>query len=427
LRQDIVLVLYYKKENMYSFNALVGAIETINELSDIKIYLIREKVDLFDSLKDFCKIFNKIIVGISFFTTQLWEIYDLVKKLRKQFKSKIFLLAGGPHPTGDPIGTLKIGFDLVAVGEAEETIIEILKKFGKNESLTYINGTAFFDENNNYNFVGKRSIVDLNKYPPIPLKNVKFGAIEITRGCPYVCYFCQTPSILGVHPRHRSIESICKIVQFMKRHNKLDIRFITPNAFSYGSSDGKKLNLSLLENLLIEIKKIISPGGRIFLGSFPSEVRPEHVNEQTLDLVLRYAANDNVIIGAQSGSQKVLDLCHRGHTVQDVYKAVELTIDSQLKANVDFIFGLPYESEEDIDLTIEVIKDLVSIGARIHTHSFIPLPQTVFVNMSVKRMDKKIRVMIQELNSKGIAYGDWKKQEKIALKIANYFKSRRIS
>jgi len=427
LRQDIILVLYYQKENIYSFNALIGAIETINELDDIKIYFIREKVDLIKSLKEFCKKFNKIIVAVSFFTTQLWEIYDLIKKLKKEFKNKIFLLAGGPHPTGDPRGTLKMGFDLVAVGEAEEILIDILKKFKKGEKLLDIKGTAFLYNNNEYNFVGNRTVVDLDKYPPIPLKNVKFGAIEITRGCPYVCYFCQTPFILGSYPRHRSIGSICRIVKFMKKYNKLDIRFITPNAFSYGSFDGKNLNLSVLENLLVEIKKIISPQGRIFLGSFPSEVRPEHVNEKTLDLVLRYASNDNIIIGAQSGSQRILDLCHRGHTIQDVYKAVELTIDSKLKANVDFIFGLPHEIEEDIDLTIEVIKDLVSIGARIHTHSFIPLPQTVFSKMSVKKLDKKLRVMIQELNSKGIAYGDWKRQEKLAMKIANYFKSDRLS
>lgn len=427
MRQDIILVLYYQKENIYSFNALIGAIETINELDDIKVYFIREKVDLIKSLKEFCKKFNKIIVGISFFTTQLWEIYDLVKKLRKEFKNKIFLLAGGPHPTGDPRGTLKMGFDLVAVGEAEETLIDILKKFKKKEKLLDIKGTAFLDNNKEYNFGGKRPVVELDRYPPIPLKSVKFGAIEITRGCPYICYFCQTPHILGSYPRHRSIESICRIVKFMKKYNKLDIRFITPNAFSYGSSDGKKLNLTALENLLVEIKKIISPRGRIFLGSFPSEVRPEHVNPQTLDLVLKYAANDNIIIGAQSGSQRILNLCHRGHTVEDIYRAVELTINSKLKANVDFIFGLPNETEEDIDLTIEVMKDLASSGARIHTHSFIPLPNTVFANMSVKRINKKLRVMIQELNSKGIAYGDWKKQERIALKIANYLKSKRIS
>jgi B12-binding domain/radical SAM domain protein len=213
----------------------------------------------------------------------------------------------------------------------------------------------------------------------------------------------------------------------MKKYDKLDIRFITPNAFSYGSSDGKRLNLSALENLLIEIKKIITSRGRIFLGSFPSEVRPEHVKTNTLDLVVKYAANDNIIIGAQSGSQRILNMCHRGHRVEDVYKAVELTINSKLIANVDFIFGLPHETEEDIDLTIKVMKELANMGARIHTHSFIPLPQTKFASMGVKKINKKVRIILQELNSKGIAYGDWRKQEKLALKIANYLKSKNVS
>ncbi|GAH14902.1 unnamed protein product, partial [marine sediment metagenome] len=136
--------------------------------------------------------------------------------------------------------------------------------------------------------------IDLDKYPPLPSKHVKYGAIEITRGCPYACYFCQTPYILGTIPRHRSIESICDAVRIMKGYKKTDIRFISPNAFSYGSRDGKTLNLPVLEQLLINIREIIEPEGRIYFGTFPSEVRPEHVTEETLGLVLKYAANDNL-------------------------------------------------------------------------------------------------------------------------------------
>jgi B12-binding domain/radical SAM domain protein len=317
-----------------------------------------------------------------------------------------------------------MGFDLVVVGEGEETIIEIFKKVKKDEDISKIKGISFFNEKDDYVYTGKRQPIDLDQYPPLPMKNVRFGAIEITRGCPFVCYFCQTPYISGAKPRHRSIESICNIVKFMKRHNKTDIRFISPNSFSYASIDGKILNLTKLEDLLEKIYHIIKPNGRLFLGSFPSEVRPEHVNKETLGLVLKYAANDNIVIGAQSGSQRILDLCNRGHTVEEVYNAVELTIKSNLKANVDFIFGLPDETEEDIDLTIKVIKDLSDIGARIHTHTFMPLPQTLFAKKPFQKVNKKIVKFITELNSKGLAYGEWKKQEKLAMKIAKYLKSK---
>jgi len=60
---------------------------------------------------------QKVVVGISFFTTQLWEILDLIKILRKKYNKRALFIAGGPHPTGDPGGTLEMGFDLVVKGE----------------------------------------------------------------------------------------------------------------------------------------------------------------------------------------------------------------------------------------------------------------------------------------------------------------------
>ena len=427
MHKKIVFVVYYTKANKYSFNALIGAIETKKELDDLDIEFINNKEDLLKNLKLFIETNDKIILGISFFTTQLWETLRLMKTIRKRFSKKIFCIAGGPHPTGDPVGTLKMGFDIVFIGEGERSLIEFLIKFGRDEDYHIVKGIGYFDNYDNYQFTGNVISIDLDNFPPFPIKHNKFGAIEITRGCPYICYFCQTPIILGTYPRHRSIDSICKYVKIMKSKNLTDIRFITPNAFSYGSIDGKTLNLVKLEELLYEVKEIIKPEGRIFFGSFPSEVRPEHINEITLNLILKYASNDNIIIGAQSGSQKILDLCHRDHSVEDVYNAVNLTLSKHIKANVDFIFGLPGENREDIKLTIKMMKDLVKMGARIHTHSFIPLPKTPFANKTAIKIDKEIKKTILELTSSGNAFGEWKKQEYLAIKISKYLKERKFS
>ncbi len=423
LPKKIAFVVYYNKINKYSFNALISALDNEKELDDIIVYFISTKEELLKELVYITETYDEIILGVSFFTTQLWEISRLIKTIRKNFGNKILCIAGGPHPSGDPKGTLKMGFNVVFTGESEETLIEFLKKIKNKENYHNIKGLAYISKNNKYHYTGKRNLIDLDKFPPFPVKYNKFGAIEITRGCPYLCSFCQTPFILGITPRHRSIDYICKYVKLMKSKNLTDIRFITPNAFSYGSKDGKTLNLTKLEDLLRKIKRIIQPEGRIFFGSFPSEVRPEHVNDSTLDLILNYASNDNIIIGAQSGSQKILNFCHRGHTVEDIHNAVELTLSKKLKANVDFIFGLPGETEEDIRLTINMMKDLSNRGAKIHTHSFIPLPHTPFAKKKVSKIDEEVKGAINELTSKGYAFGEWKKQEKLALKIEKYFKT----
>jgi B12-binding domain/radical SAM domain protein len=422
MKEGIAFVAYYQKQNIYSFNALIGAIESDEDLRDIAIYYVRSRQRLYKDLLTIIKKHQIVVVGISFFTTQLWEINNLVKDLKKQYLNEIVIIAGGPHPTGDPQRTLMMGFDIVVIGEGENTICDLLKAMKINGDFKQVKGIAYLDPKNKYCYTGKRAPIDLDSYPPFPIKFTQFGAIEITRGCPYVCYYCQTPYILGTFPRHRSVESIFKYIKIMKNENLTDIRFISPNAFSYGSQDGKTLNITKVEELLSNVRKLIGTSGKLFFGSFPSEVRPEHVMRETVNLILKYADNDNIIIGAQSGSQKILDLCHRDHSIEDVINAVELTINAGLKANVDFIFGLPNESEEDIKLTIELMETLTKKGAKIHTHAFIPLPQTPFAQKKVAPINEKLKRVIKSLNSRGLAYGEWERQEQLAIKISQYLR-----
>jgi B12-binding domain/radical SAM domain protein len=426
LENNIAFVVYYQKDNFHSFNALIGAIETEERLSDIKLYFLRGESNLIQSLNKILLIHRKVILGISFFTTQIWEISELIQKLRKYYERDLFIVGGGPHPSGDPLGTLKMGFDLVVIGEGEETIIDLLLKFKEGNSIYTIKGIGYIDNESNYIFTGKREPINLDDYPPLPVKSPKFGAIEITRGCPYMCYFCQTSFLFGTQPRHRSIDAICQVIEFMIEYKKTDIRFITPNAFSYGSSDGKELNLSRLEELLKQTKNVIGSSGRVFLGSFPSEVRPEHVTKESIELIINYASNDNIVIGAQSGSEEVLESCHRGHSVKDVYNAVQLTINSGLKANVDFIFGLPYETDQDINLSLAFMKELSTMGAKIHAHTFMPLPGTPYSNIPVKKLTNEFKKQIRVLISRGVLFGNWSQQEKLATKISNYLKDNKM-
>jgi B12-binding domain/radical SAM domain protein len=421
-------LVYYHRYNFFSLNAIVASLEREEIFANVDFYFSKARNELINTIEELLKTYHKIVIGISFYTTQIFDIYSLVQHLRDKFKEKIFIIAGGAHPTGDPSGTLKMGFDVAVVGEGESTIIELMKAIITNKPYKGVKGIAYLSENAEYIYTGKQDLIDLNKYPPFPTKNTRYGAIEITRGCPYICYFCQTPYILGAIPRHRSIEMISKYVQELKNHygDLTDIRFITPNAFSYGSIDGRTLNLEVLEDLIRHVRKILGEKGRIFLGSFPSEVRPEHVTQNTLDLVLKYADNDNITIGAQSGSQKLLDLCHRGHSVQDITNAVDLTLKNNLKINVDFIFGLPGEDDEDIELTITLMKNLSEKGARIHAHSFLPLPQTPFAKESAGKINKKYIKEIKNLISKGIAFGNWKKQEQLAFRITKYYENKRF-
>ncbi len=408
-------IVFYDKDTIFSLNAVVAALETDRSTRQIAIFYIYELRELMAKLQRILNVYELIVVGFSLFLTQIGEIIKVIKKIRKRFGNRIIIIAGGPHPSARPKETLKIGFDAVFIGESEKTVIKYFKRLQNNKNVDKVKGMACFNQNGSYCYTKKDYTINLDQYPPFPVKNTRFGAIEIGRGCPYACNFCQASFMMGTKTRYRSIETICKYVEILKKEFKedTDIRFIIPNAFSYGSKDGKSINLPKLDELLSRVKGIIEAQGRIFYGTFPSEVRPEHINDETLALLKKYADNDNIIIGAQSGSQKMLDHCHRGHTIHDIYTAVELTSKFGLLPNVDFIFGLPGEEEQDKIQTRECMKDLISMGARIHAHFFIPLPGTPFAGASVRNIDKETRKFLKKYNYKGKVYGNWRKQEKI--------------
>lgn len=425
LKSDVILLFYYTKSNRYSVNAITGAIESNPDLCRLKLDFSCSYEELLLKLKSYIDEFRLIILALSFFTTQIWEMYKLIREIRNRYANRVLIICGGAHSTGMPEDVLKTGADIVVLGEAEETFSLLLKKILKQDDYKDLKCIAYIRDGNIRYSIMQEYIV-LDKYQPFGIKHNKFGPIEITRGCPYVCFYCQTPRIFGTKIRHRSIDIICKYIEIMKRYKMTDIRFISPNAFSYGSKDGKSINYELIESLLKNIRKVLKDDGRIFFGTFPSEVRPESVNYETIKLILKYADNDNITIGAQTGSDRLLKLICRSHTVKDVFNAVKVAIKYNIKPNVDFIFGLPGENDEDINETIRVIEDLANMGARIHCHTFIPLPQTPFAKSEVKPINRKYIKAINMLIHKGVVFGEWKKQEEIAFRLYKYFCNKTI-
>ena len=419
---DLAVAFFYKKSNRYGFNALAGALESRREqeLHELPLFFFRTEEELLSGVKELSEKHSKVVVALSFFTTQVWDVEPLVASLRAT-ASNLFLVAGGPHPTGMPEKTLSMGFDAVCYGEGEETFPELLLALLREKELLSVKG-LWLSTPNGPVFTGRRRPVELGRYLPVSFKYRKFGPIEISRGCPYVCYYCQTPFMFGARQRHRPLEQVVEVISRMREFGLKDFRFITPNAFSYGSEDGKSVNLEALREFLAETKRAAGPGGRVFLGSFPSEVRPEHVTEETVSLVKEFASNDNLVIGAQSGSDRVLKLCHRGHTVEDVVRAVKVTVKAGLKANVDFIFGLPGETEEDVLETVKVMRELVKLGARVHAHTFMPLPQTPFAGKPAGKVHRKMEKLIRELLPSGVIFGNWREQELLAQKIERYLR-----
>jgi radical SAM superfamily enzyme YgiQ (UPF0313 family) len=263
------------------------------------------------------------------------------------------------HATAEPVQTLDAGWDMAAIGEQR----------------------------------------DLNDFLGFALRWDKFNALEITRGCIYACRFCQTPFMFSAKFRHRSLENIRWHVDQMRARGLRDVRFITPTALSWGTLT-EEPDLAAVEEMLASCKEGIGPSGRVFFGSFPSEIRPEHVSREALRLVKKYCANNNIIVGAQSGSDRVLGAAKRGHDTEEVRRAVRLGIEEGFRINVDMIFGMPGENREDVDASLK------------------PLPGTPWRDAPPGDVDPATIREVDRLSQRGALYGHWQKQRDHAARLA---------
>lgn len=299
-------------------------------------------------------------------------------------------IAGGPHPSALPVEMAGIA-DYVVVGEGEYVLPKLLKAIMTGAG-TLPPGVA-----TKSGLIPNDTCVLLDSYPAFT--SVK-SFIEISRGCPFRCGYCQTPRLFGSRMRHRSVDEIVKVSKVYR-----DVRFLTPNALAYGST-GRKPALDKLEKLLSSFSK----DQNLYLGTFPSEVRPEFLTDEAVDLIEKYCTNKKIHFGAQSGSDRVLSLLNRGHTCVDVTSAVELCRERGFTPVVDYIVGIPFESEEDQMETVEQMKWVSRFG-KIHAHYFTPLPGTPLAGTTPSPLIPEINNLLGKLSLSGKATGHWSDAE----------------
>jgi B12-binding domain/radical SAM domain protein len=217
--------------------------------------------------------------------------------------------------------------------------------------------------------------------------------------------------------RHRSVEDVRAHVAELRRAGLVYVRFVTPTALSYGA-DGEAPDLDAVEALLAAVREAFGRERKVYFGTFPSEVRPEHVTERALAVLGRWVDNDNLVIGAQSGSPRLLRAMQRGHDVDDVRRAVRLAAAAGFRANVDFLLGHPGETPEDQRLSLALAEELIALGARIHSHAFMPLPGTPLRDAMPAPIEAGTAAAMARMESRGAMYGQWRQQVVAADRLA---------
>ncbi|MGV8110243.1 TIGR04013 family B12-binding domain/radical SAM domain-containing protein [Methanospirillum sp.] len=300
-------------------------------------------------------------------------------------------IIGGPHASARWKDLVSVA-DYVVVGEGEYTVPRLLESIEKNMPLPPGVATS-----SSYKPVDHTVYLDGN-----PSFGEYKGYIEISRGCPYGCTYCQTPRIFGRCMRHRSISSIVNLAKSFR-----DIRFLSPNALAYGT-DGIHPDIRHISSLLKELAKL--PEKKIFLGTFPGEIRPEFVTEDAIALISRYCSNTKVHIGAQSGADSTLKKIHRGHSLTKVWDAIYACTDAGLTPIVDIIVGFPDETDEELLETVSLCHEVSKIGY-VHAHRFFPLPGTPLERGTSRDLIPEVVSTLGSLALSGRLTGSWNNPE----------------
>ncbi len=410
VNSDYIVLLYWDKTSWYAFGALTASLTTHGIPYEVF------KGEATPKIQEWITRGYKVIYGESARNMTVSGLYTRLKAINQHFSpSDVITVIGGPQASGTPEAILRHGATFVVIGEGEVTFPELVKKlvnhqFSLNSSIN-IPGIAYFDSVDDLILTPSRPRIDLNDFCPYSIKESfpLHPPIEIMRGCAFRCRFCQVPYMYG-NPKYRSIDTIIKIVDHYYRYfsplkKEVDIRFIAPNSLGYMEQRRGLPNIPVLKELVHRIKQY---DVRLFLGTFPSEIRPEYITEDSISL-FSMVDNSQLSVGFQSGSDKVLHDMRRGHTVEAGIHAYDLLSEHGLVPVFDFILGTPTESENDQWATLSLMRELGK-KARVRLHYFMPLPGTPWATSSPIPLYPDVQSEIGRLAHDEIISGDFARQ-----------------
>lgn len=267
------------------------------------------------------------------------------------------IILGGPDVRYNAEELLLHGANYIIIGEGELTSLELITAIQKNQPATIdsIQGLAFLkdglihftEERVKLKIIDElpfpaRDKIDLNAYQEVWRKHHNMSTISIStmRGCPYTCKWCSR-AVYGLSYRRRSPELVVDEIEHIYNTYQPDSLWFVDDVFT--------VNHKWLRQFHELIKK------RGLKISYECISRADRMNEEVIAL-LKESGCFRVWIGAESGSQKVIDLMDRRVDVNKVRDMILATREAGMEAGTFIMLGYPGETEEDILETIHHLK-----------------------------------------------------------------------
>ena len=290
---------------------------------------------------------NPTIIGIQSMYSMRKKSLELARRLRDHCR---LLVAGGALPTTEPEAFLN-DFDLVVIGEGEQTMLDIIKQFRKGGSLFQIKGVAF-KEKGQIKRTHSRGLMNDIDCLPSPSRELfdnfayqkyydgKYGykttAIMTSRGCPFACDFCSRP-IFGNEFRARSASKVADEVEesISLGYNRI---WFADDCFTLN----RKRLIEVCDEIINRRLKI----------DWECLSRVDTLDTNTANK-MRQAGCVRMFFGIESGNDSILKIMNKQITTKQAYIAIQICKKQGIKAGAFFILGYPGENAQTIINTVK--------------------------------------------------------------------------
>lgn len=299
--------------------------------------------------------------------------------LESSQRAGAMVLVNGSDASDHTLDYLQRGFRCVLLGEAEWTLLEAVQHLLKGEeaALDHIAGLAYLQEETgelvrterralmrdlDHLPFPSRDLVDMKQYRSAWKSAHGYFSLNIvaSRGCPYRCNWCAKP-IYGDSFSVRSARSVAEEMRQLKYDLGAEHLWFADDIFG--------LRPKWVRELATEVERLDAA------IPFKMQTRVDLMSPDTVS-ALRRAGCAEVWMGAESGSQKILDAMDKGTRVEQIAKARKNLRDEGIRACYFLQFGYPGETWQDIQNTIKLVRDTRpdDIGVSVS----YPLPGTKF-------------------------------------------------
>jgi len=358
------------------------------KLLDQRAHIITEQ-----TLKNYLSS-DTICVGISTMTgTQIRNALILAQMVRDLTNDKVPIVWGGCHPSIAPDQTLEDDkVDIVVSGEGDETFLDLVQALDQKRSLSTVKGIFYTDDGKTVK-TEPRSLLDVETLLPTPWDLIDVEKYihpdmylktssrvldigQTSRGCPFRCGFCSSATIRQRKWRAMSAEkSLNMIVDQVKRFNLNGI-WLRDDEFYID----RKRATTICEGIIKE---------KLNICFYTSGTRADvfmKASDYDID-VLKRAGAYTLKFGAESGSQKILDLMNKGIRVEQTLGANQRCKKHGITPVFGLMIGYPTETfneiNETIDLGFRIKKE--NPQAQLETMAcFTPLPGTPDFKLAIE-------------------------------------------